>query len=210
MAGSQTGSPNRSASPTRPASPKRSPPKAKIGPKKRAKSASKKSAHPATLAMVCVAIKALGNRRGSSAQAIRKYILANFQGIRAPMLSAMLRRAFAAGLKSGVLVRPKGSSATGSTGRFRLGKVKAAPKKKKSPKKTKKAKPRRRSSSKSATKKTKRSKSKAKKPAKKGGKAAKKSRSPKKAKKAAAKRPKVAKKATKRPAAKKTKKVAKK
>lgn len=76
------------------------------------KKAPKKKQHPKTLDMVVEAIENLGDRKGSSVQAIKSYILQNFKTVRADMLKSMLRRALASGLESGVVTRPKGQAET--------------------------------------------------------------------------------------------------
>jgi hypothetical protein len=130
---------------------------------------------------IVAAIKALKNRKGSSVQAIKKYILANNKGVSPSRLKVSMRLALAKGLASGVLARPKSSAAAiGATGSFKLGK--AAPKKKKKAKKSKAKKPK--------AKKAKSKKAKAKKP--------------KKAKKTKKSSKKTAKKSTKKPKAKKS------
>ncbi|KAJ8258880.1 hypothetical protein COCON_G00178920 [Conger conger] len=88
----------------------------------------KPSAHPSTMEMVKEAVKALDTRKGSSAQAIRRYILEHYPSMDQIRLKYMLRRALAKGLENGVLVRPLNSTANGAQGRFRLaprGKAKA-------------------------------------------------------------------------------------
>nr|P22974.2 RecName: Full=Sperm-specific protein PHI-2B; AltName: Full=PL-II*; AltName: Full=Sperm-specific linker histone H1-like protein [Mytilus californianus]AAB24707.1 PL-II*, phi2B=sperm-specific histone H1-like protein [Mytilus californianus, Peptide, 148 aa] [Mytilus californianus] len=139
---------SRSRSRSRSKSPKRSPAKkARKTPKKRRATGGAKK--PSTLSMIVAAIQAMKNRKGSSVQAIRKYILANNKGINTSRLGSAMKLAFAKGLKSGVLVRPKTSAgASGATGSFRVGKAPSSPKKK-----AKKAKsPKKKSSKKSSNK----------------------------------------------------------
>merc|ERR1712088_799419 len=117
---------------------------------------------------IAAAITALKDKKGSSRQAIVKYIMANnnLGGADAKAVNSRTKVALKNGLKAGVLKNAKG---TGVTGSFKLVKVEK-PKKAKKPKAKKPA----------AKKKT----AKAKKPA------AKKAKSPKKAaKKTAAKKP---------------------
>merc|ERR1712168_736426 len=84
----------------------------------------KKKQHPKTLDMVVEAIENLSDKKGSSVQAIKSYILQNFKTVRADMLKSMLRRALASGLASGALSRPKGQVETQSmNGRYLLGKA---------------------------------------------------------------------------------------
>ncbi|XP_052063799.1 sperm-specific protein PHI-2B-like [Mytilus californianus] len=133
---------SRSRSRSRSKSPKRSlAKKARKTPKKpRAKGRAKK---PSTLSIIVAVIQAMKNTKGSSIQAIRKYILANNKRINTSYLGSAMKLAFANGLKCGVLVRTKTSAgascASGATGSFRVGKALASPKKKakktKSPKK---------------------------------------------------------------------------
>merc|ERR1712202_84519 len=145
--------------------------------------------HPTYKVMTIAAVTALKTRKGVSAQAMRKYLEANYK------VKDGFKTHFNAALKKlvadGTVVRVTGAGASGS---FKLGMVvvprKAAPKKKAAAKKpaVKKAAPKKKA---------------AKKPAKKAAKkpAAKKV-APKK--KVAKKAPGKAKKATKKPAAKKT------
>lgn len=170
-------------------------PKKKAAPKKPA-------AHPTYKEMVVAAIGSLKEKKGSSRQAILKYIEANYKV--SENVRNHLNRALTRSVKSGVLSQPKG---TGASGSFKVVvKAKNTVAKKPVAKKAKKAK---------KVKKAK--KSAAKKPAAKkpAAKKAKKS-APKKAKKPAAKKPaakkapkkknpkkKAAKKAAKKPAAKK-------
>ena len=94
------------------------------------------SAHPKTLDMVVEAIKTIKDTKGSSVQAIKAFILSHYPTVSPSHLTANLRRALKAGLDSGLLVRPKGSTATGATGRLRVGKLPEKPKKKPAKKKT--------------------------------------------------------------------------
>ena len=92
--------------------------------------------HPKTLDMVVEAIKTTKDTKGSSVQAIKAFILSHYPTVSPSHLTSSLRRALKAGLDSGVLVRPKGSTATGATGRLRVGKLPEKPKKKPAKKKT--------------------------------------------------------------------------
>merc|ERR1712203_848028 len=124
--------------------------------------------HGTYASMIAAAITALKDKKGSSRQAIVKYIMANnnLGGADAKAVNSRTKVALKNGLKAGVLKNAKG---TGVTGSFKLVKVEK-PKKAKKPKAKKPA----------AKKKT----AKAKKPA------VKKAKSPKKAaKKTAAKKP---------------------
>merc|ERR1711973_409214 len=118
--------------------------------------------HGTYASMIAAAITALKDKKGSSRQAIVKYIMANnnLGGADAKAVNTRTKVALKNGLKAGVLKNAKG---TGVTGSFKLVKVEK-PKKAKKPK--------------------------AKKPAAKKKTAAKKAKSPKKAaKKTAAKKP---------------------
>ncbi|XP_070571032.1 sperm-specific protein PHI-2B/PHI-3-like [Ptychodera flava] len=97
--------------------------------------------HPKTLDMVVEAIKSLKDSKGSSVQAIKGYILSHYPTVSQSHLTSSLRRALKSGLESGKLVRPKGSTATGVTGRLRVGKLPEKPKKKPVKKKAPKKKP---------------------------------------------------------------------
>ena len=155
----------------------------------KAKKAEKKAApkkvpeHPKYVDMVAAAIAALKERKGSSRQAILKYVCANYP-VNDSHANTYVKAALKSAVASGLLKQPKG---TGASGSFKLGeKPKAVKKpatkkpaaKKATPKKVKKATPK-----------------KTKKP------------TPKKAKKPAAKKPaakKPAKKVVKKKVAKKT------
>lgn len=139
----------------------------------------KPSAHPAYGDMVRKAVMEMKDRKGSSRQAIIKYIRANFKISATENVESYVRRSLVAAIKAGRLIHTKGAGASGS---FKL------PEKEKKAKKTpvKKAK-------KSTTPKKKRTPKKAKKvaaPAASGDAAAKpkKSKTPKKAKKSPAKK----------------------
>lgn len=98
--------------------------KAAAAPGDKKKRVVKKKQHPKTLDMVVEAIENLSDKKGSSVQAIKSYILQNFKTVRADMLKSMLRRALASGLASGALSRPKGQVETQSmNGRYLLGKA---------------------------------------------------------------------------------------
>ena len=167
-------------------------------PKKAAKARKPKkvSTHPKTSDMVHAAIKNLKERNGSSLQAIKKYIAANYK-VDVNKLSPFIRKFLRNGVTAGKLVQVKGKGASGS---FKLSAAAGKPKKEKatktakakkpkSPKKT--AKPKKASPKKAASK-----PKKAKTPAK-----AKKAKSPKKPK--APKAKKAAKPKAKKTAAKK-------
>ena len=99
--------------------------------KPRAKrTAARTAAHPPYIDMVTTAITAMKDRGGSSRQAIEKYIKANNRVT--GDISTHLKMALKRGVKSGRLLHTKG---TGASGSFKVGKVAAAPKKKKPAKK---------------------------------------------------------------------------
>ncbi|XP_067679493.1 sperm-specific H1/protamine-like protein type 2 [Haliotis asinina] len=159
----------------------------------------KPSGRPTVLNMIISAIRALKDKKGASVQAIKSYIMATYPGIPATLLPSLLKRGFLKGLQTGALVRPKGSLASGASGRFRVGVVAT----KKPAKKTKKTTGKKKSTGKGKVRS--RSTGKAKK--------AKKAKKPKSAKKSATKkRPKtMTKKATRKakPSKRPTKKVVK-
>ncbi|XP_072169208.1 uncharacterized protein [Diadema setosum] len=164
-----------------------------------------KPAHPSSSAMVVAAITALKERGGSSLQAIKKYIAANYK-VDIQKQLPFIKRAIKTGVAKGTLVQVKGKGASGS---FKLGKTKKAGKtaaqiaKAKERKEKAKAKAKEAKAKKAAKAKARKEKAKAKAAAKKAAKKA-----TKKTKKPAAKKP--AKKAAKKPAKKAAKKPAKK
>lgn len=86
-----------------------SPKKAKSGGKKpRAK-----PSHPRTSEMVSSAIKSLKERGGSSLQAIKKYIAANYK-VDSEKLAPFIKKYLKAAVASGELVQTKGKGASGS------------------------------------------------------------------------------------------------
>ncbi len=113
-------------------------------PKKAAKAKGDKKAkpsHPPTSQMVTAAIKSLKERGGSSLQAIKKYIAANYK-VDVEKLSPFIKKFLKSAVVSGALVQTKGKGANGS---FKLSASsggaakKAAPAKKTDKKPTKKA-----------------------------------------------------------------------
>ena len=155
----------------------------------KAKKPTKKADHPPSAVMIAAAIAALKDKKGSSRQAIKKYIAANYK-VDIVKIGPFLNKALKAGVTKKTLVAVKGS--------YKLAKVEK-PKKKKVVKK--------KAVKKSPKKKAKTAK-KAKSP-KKAAKTAKKAKTPKKAKTAKKAAKPAAKKAAK-PAAKKAAKPAKK
>ena len=97
---------------------------AQVATKKTKSSTSKKPrakpVHPRTSEMVANAIKSLKERGGSSLQAIKKYIAANYK-VDAEKLSPFIKKYLKAAVAAGDLVQTKGKGASGS---FKL----AAPK----------------------------------------------------------------------------------
>ena len=176
-------------------------------PATKAKKPTKVAEHPKYSEMVAASLAALKERKGSSKQAILKYINANYKvGDNQTIVNNHVKAAIKRGVLAGVLLQPKG---TGASGSFKLPKVE-----KSKPKPKKVAKAKKPASKKPAAKKPvaakkstpkKKKKTAAKKtPSKAKPAAAKKSAS---AKKPAAKKP-AKKAAAKKPAAKKAKKTA--
>lgn len=77
------------------------------------KKAKSKPTHPKTSDMVNAAIKSLKERGGSSLQAIKKYIGANYK-VDAEKLAPFIRKYLKAAVTSGSLVQTKGKGASGS------------------------------------------------------------------------------------------------
>ena len=148
------------------------------------------AAHPKYSDMIAAAISSLKDRKGSSAQAIKKYIIANYK-VDEDKVSARVRVALRRGVTIGALKQVKGTGASGSFKVAEKEKAAAKPKKAaaKSPKKAAAKKPVAKKAAKSPKKAAKKTSAK---------------KSPKKSTKKAAKPTGTAKK----PAAKKTKKVA--
>ena len=97
-----------------------------------------KPSHPPTAQMVQAAIKSLKERGGSSLQAIKKYIAANYK-VDVEKLSPFIKKYLKSAVASGALIQTKGKGASGS---FKLSASKSAEKKPaaKKPKTPKKAK----------------------------------------------------------------------
>merc|ERR1712168_498336 len=111
----------KAAAPKAAKAPKKAPAAKGEGAKKRTV---KKKQHPKTMDMVVEAIENLADRKGSSVQAIKSYILQNFKTVRPDMLKSMLRRALTSALASGAVTRPKGQAETQAmSGRYLLGKA---------------------------------------------------------------------------------------
>lgn len=80
--------------------------------------------HPKTMDMVVEAIDRLGEKKGSSVQAIKAYIAQNFKTVRMDMIKSMLRRSLTMGLQQGIVARPKAQADTQvMSGRYLLGKA---------------------------------------------------------------------------------------
>ena len=153
----------------------------------KAKKPTKKADHPPSAVMIAAAIAALKDKKGSSRQAVKKYIAANYK-VDIVKIGPFLNKALKAGVAKKTLVAVKGS--------YKLAKVEK-PKKKKVVKK--------KPAKKSPKKKAKKPAAKKAKSPKKAAKTAKKAKTPKKAKTAK----KAAKPAAKKAAAKKSPKKAK-
>ncbi|XP_028680628.2 protein B4 [Erpetoichthys calabaricus] len=79
------------------------------------------SGHPSTINMVVEALKEMNIKKGVSVVAIRGYILAKYPSVLPARLKPLLKNALLKGLGSGILIRPKNSTAIGATGSFKLG-----------------------------------------------------------------------------------------
>lgn len=79
----------------------------------KAKKPRAKPSHPKTSDMVLAAIKNLKERGGSSLQAIKKYIAANYK-VDAEKLAPFIRKCLKSAVASGTLVQTKGKGASGS------------------------------------------------------------------------------------------------
>ncbi|XP_013139166.1 PREDICTED: histone H1B-like, partial [Papilio polytes] len=84
-----------------------------------------KPTHPKTSEMVTSAIKELKERSGSSLQAIKKYIAAQYK-VDAEKLAPFIRKYLKSAVESGALIQTKGKGASGS---FKLESKSAASKK---------------------------------------------------------------------------------
>merc|ERR1712080_720583 len=156
----------------------------------KAKEAAKKApaAHPPYASMITTAIKKLADKKGSSRQAILKYVVANNK-VDAAKAAVRVRLALKKMLAAKKLV-PAAAAGRKGAGSFKLP---AKEPKAKKPKKKKAKKPKKAAAKKPKAKKVKKP-------------AAKKAAKPKAAKKPAAKKPAAKKPAAKKPAAKKAKK----
>ena len=84
----------------------------------KAKAPKKAADHPTYAVMISAAIVALKDRKGSSKQAIEKYICANYKV--GPRYAGPFKMALKKGVETGALVQTKGVGASGS---FKLAKV---------------------------------------------------------------------------------------
>ena len=153
-------------------------PKAVMAPNKRKPAAKKAASHPPTSQMVNAAIAGLHERGGSSLQAIKKYIAANYK-VDMVRMAPHIRRYITKASGDGRIVRRKGS--------FQLDAKKAAPKKRKA-KKAKKPKKTKSKKAKKSRKARKPKKKAAKKPKAKKAKKTKRAAKPKKAKRSKSKK----------------------
>lgn len=86
----------------------------KATPKKAAaKKPKAKASHPSSNDMIVAAIKNLKDRKGSSSQAIKKYIGANYK-VDIVKMSPFIRKAFKSLLEKKKIVQTKGTGASGS------------------------------------------------------------------------------------------------
>ncbi|OAD59066.1 Histone H1.1 [Eufriesea mexicana] len=106
-------------------SPAKSPAKKTSKPKS-TKSQRPKSSHPPTSEMVNSAIKELKDRKGSSLQAIKKYIASTYK-VDGEKLAPFIKRYLKAAVTSGAVVQTKGKGASGS---FKLSTTKSSETKK--------------------------------------------------------------------------------
>uniref|UniRef100_A0A8B9G5N7 H15 domain-containing protein n=1 Tax=Amazona collaria TaxID=241587 RepID=A0A8B9G5N7_9PSIT len=76
--------------------------------------------HPSTMQMVIEALQAKDSRKGASAAAIKKFILAKYPTVDPTRLKYWLKVTLSKGLSRGDLVRPHNSTATGAAGSFKV------------------------------------------------------------------------------------------
>lgn len=123
-----------------PATSPAAPAASKKGAQKKTKAPRTKPNHPRTSEMVNNAIKSLKERGGSSLQAIKKYVSANYK-VDAEKLSPFIKKYLKSAVATGALVQTKGKGASGSfklasagkqteTGAAKTAKPKASPAKK--------------------------------------------------------------------------------
>ncbi len=75
--------------------------------------------HPPAAEMVQAAINAMGYRQGSSLQAIKNYVAANYK-VDMARTAPFIRRYLRSAVKKGELQQPKG---TGASGRFKVSSI---------------------------------------------------------------------------------------
>merc|ERR1712141_973464 len=83
-------------------------PAAKAPKVKKAAAPKKPAAHPPSSAMVAAALKALGDKKGSSRAAIKKYVAANYK-VDLVKITPFLNKALKKGVETKALVAVKGS-----------------------------------------------------------------------------------------------------
>lgn len=81
--------------------------------KPKSKAQKAKSSHPPTSEMVTAAIKELKDRKGSSLQAIKKYIVSTYK-VDGEKVAPFIKRYLKAAVVSGTVVQTKGKGASGS------------------------------------------------------------------------------------------------
>lgn len=91
----------------------KAPKKAKVASKGGEKKAKKPSTHPPVNDMVVAALNTLKERHGTSLQAVKKYIGANYQ-CDVTKLSPFIKKSLKSGVAKGALVQTKGTGASGS------------------------------------------------------------------------------------------------
>merc|ERR1712083_369462 len=106
-------------------------------PAKKAAKPKKPAAHPPSSAMVKAAIKALGDKKGSSLAAIKKYVAANYK-VDIVKISPFIRKALKKGVESKALIQVKGSYKLAKEAKPKVKKVKKPKAKKPKAKKPKK------------------------------------------------------------------------
>lgn len=104
-------------------------PTKKAGKPKSTKSQRSPSSHPRTSEMVNAAIKELKDRKGSSFQAIKKYISLTYK-VDGEKLAPFIKRYLKAAVTSGIVVQTKGKGASGSFKLSTKGSIKGSDSKK--------------------------------------------------------------------------------
>ncbi|XP_041366444.1 sperm-specific protein PHI-2B-like [Gigantopelta aegis] len=81
---------------------------------------------PSMVMKVVEAINAIKDKKGTSAQAIQKYLATtSMTNIPPALLKWHIKKALTKGLNEGILVRPRGSKTSGASGRFHVSDAKA-------------------------------------------------------------------------------------